>query len=54
MVQNSLCLLVVIAMVKEGGRHIGLMKNKVKVGNQKEMFLLCCVADLPRVKEKRW
>lgn len=30
------------------------MKKEVKEGSQKEMFLVCYVTDLPRVKEKRW
>ena len=30
------------------------MKKEMKDGSQKEMFLLCYIIDLPRVKEKRW
>ena len=57
MMQSSLDVLVVIAMVKEGFHFVGVLcwwKKEVKVGSQKEMFLLCCETDLPRVKEKRW
>ncbi|XP_074634772.1 uncharacterized protein LOC141893261 isoform X3 [Acropora palmata] len=35
-------------------QYIGPMKKEMKDGSQKEMFLLCYIIDLPRVKEKRW
>ena len=43
-------------LVKEGLPFLGAFvswKKEVKFGSQKEMFFLCCMTDLPWVKEKR-
>ena len=34
-------------------RYVELVKKQGKVGSQKEMFLLFCMTDFPRVKEKK-
>ena len=53
MMQSSLGVLVVIAMVREGFHFLGMLGWYKTRESWKEIFLPCCMTDLPRVKKKK-